>query len=313
MIMSINTSPSIKKLLIVGGTGFIGKHVAKEAIDRGYQVTIISKNYCAAPDKLEGAEYILVDITNNQDLWFNLKDKHFQYVINLGGYVNHANYFEGGGEVLSDHLTGTMNLVSCVNKKNLQCFIQIGSSDEYGDTTAPQHEEQREMPISTYSFAKTAATHFLQMLFRTEKFPAAILRPFLVYGAGQECNRFIPQVIEGCIRNKKFPLSNGDQLRDFCYIEDIVEVIFLVLHRKDIHGEIINIASGIPISIREVVTLIKTLVGLGEPQFGKIPYRNSENMSLYADISKAQCILNWSPQISLINGLEKTIVEYAKD
>jgi len=300
------------KLLIVGGTGFIGEAAAKEAVKRGFQVTIISKNNCPKSRQLKDIEYISVDITNKNSLQLVLKDKIFCYVLNLGGYIDHANYSNGGSEVYDVHFNGTKNLVTYIEKSNLKSFIQIGSSDEYGANVAPQNESQRELPISPYSFAKVAATHFLQMLYRTESFPSVILRPFLVYGIGQDDNRFIPQVVQGCIDNNQFPVSFGDQLRDFCYIDDVVDVILLALVNKNIHGEIINIASGVPISIKEVIILIKSLIGLGVPKFGLVPYRNNENMELYADISKAKKILDWSPRVNLVDGLKKVIDQYAK-
>jgi nucleoside-diphosphate-sugar epimerase len=209
--------------------------------------------------------------------------------------------------VFDVHFNGTKNLINCINKDSLRSFIQIGSSDEYGANLAPQNESQRESPISPYSFAKTTTTHFLQMLYRTEQFPVVILRPFLVYGPGQGMERFIPQVINGCIEGKKFPTSEGKQLRDFCFISDFVRSIFSSINNTESFGEVINIASGEPISIKDVVTKIQKIIAMGNPQFGKTAYRDGENMELYADITKAKKLLNWQPQISLEEGLKKTI------
>jgi len=294
-------------LLIVGGTGFIGRNMAKEAVNRGFQVSIVSKNDCPEFRRLKGVVYITADVVDKVKLSEVLKDKSFHYVINLGGYVNHVNYFDGGDEVFKVHFDGTKNLVSCIDKSNLKSFVQIGSSDEYGDNVAPQNESQRESPISPYSFAKVASTHFLQMLHKTEGFPAVVLRPFLVYGPGQDDNRFIPQIIQGCINDEEFPTSDGEQLRDFCYIDDIVDVILLALTDKKTYGEVINIASGVSISIKDVILLIKSLVGSGKPQFGLVLYRAGENMELYADISKAKEILGWSAQVDMTTGLDRTI------
>jgi len=295
------------KLLIVGGTGFIGRNVAREAISRGLQVTIISKSDYSPDKRLKGVEYISVDITNEKILLSKLKDKPFDYVLNVGGYVNHANYFNDGDKVFKVHFNGTKNLVNCINKSGLKSFVQIGSSDEYGKNSAPQNENQRELPISPYSFAKVAATHFLQMLHRTEGFPAVILRPFLVYGPEQDGNRFIPQIIKGCINNDNFPTSAGEQQRDFCYIDDIVDVILLALSNEKAHGEVINIASGEPITIRETINIVQKIVGYGKPEFGKIPYRKCENMTLFADISKAKELLKWTPEVAIEDGLQRTI------
>jgi len=295
------------KLLIVGGTGFIGNNVAKGAIRRGFQVSIISKNNCPLSKQLKGVEYIAVDITNKNNLLLELKDKTFNYVFNFGGYVDHSDYSNGGSEVFKVHFNGTMNLVDCINKANLQCFIQIGTSDEYGNNIAPQNESQRERPISPYSCAKVASTHFLQMLHRTENFPAVILRPFLVYGPGQEDSRFIPQIIKGCINNQKFPTSKGEQLRDFCFIDDFVQSVFYALNNGKAHGEVINIASGKPVSISEMINKIVSMINSGEPQFGKIDYRNGENMMLYANVSKSKKILHWNSVVGLDQGLKLTI------
>ena len=311
--MRENSNSSNDRLLITGGTGFIGTNVAKKAVNKGFQVSIISHNRCPTSKRLKGVDYISVDITKKKDLSYKLKYKTFNYVLNLAGYVNHRNYSSGGSEVFNTHFNGVVNLVNCINKTNLQSFIQIGSSDEYGSNIAPQNESQREIPISPYSFAKVAATHFLQMLYRTEKFPVVILRPFLVYGVGQNNNRFIPQVIHGCINNNPFPVSAGEQLRDFCYIDDIVDVIFLALTSRDIYGEVINIASGSPVSIKYVINKIVDIVGSGKPNFGQIDYRNMENMALYADISKAEKMLGWNASIGLEQGLKSVINSIIKN
>ena len=305
--MSKNILIKNNSILIVGGTGFIGSHIVKEALIRGLQVAVISKNHKPLSDRLKGVEYLCVDISQKDKLHNELKDKQFQYVVNLGGYVNHSNYSSGGDKVFDVHFNGAKNLINFLNKDVLKSFIQIGSSDEYGINSAPQNENQREAPISPYSFAKTATTQFLQMLYRTEQFPVVILRPFLVYGPGQGMDRFIPQVINGCIEGKEFPTSEGLQLRDFCFISDFVDSIFSSIGNTQAFGEVINIASGEPISIKEVVMKIQRIVDSGSPQFGNSSYRKGENMKLYANIKKAKTLLNWQPKISIKDGLKKTI------
>ena len=294
-------------LLIAGGTGFIGKNVAKHALNKGFNVTIISKNKPALSNKINNVQYINVDINDKRRLFIKLKNRSFNYVINLSGYVNHANYFNGGNKIFDTHFNGTVNLVECVNNKILKNFIQIGSSDEYGSNISPQKEQMREKPISPYSCAKVASTHFLQMLHKTHQFPVIILRLFLVYGIGQKNNRFIPQVIEGCIKKKSFPVSSGNQIRDFCYIDDVVKAIISSLRNKKSFGEVINIASGNPVKIKHVINSIIKKVGFGKADFGKIKYRNFENMKLYADVTKAKKLLNWKPTIALDEGLDLII------
>jgi nucleoside-diphosphate-sugar epimerase len=308
MMLHGNNYLTKESLLVIGGTGFIGTFVAKEAVQRGFNVSVVfNKNYSLVR-KIENIDYIKVDITNKNALRSKLKNIHFDHVINLSGYVDHGNYFDSGDKIIETHFQGVKNLVNTLDKQSLKSFVQIGSSDEYGLNSAPQIETQRELPISSYAFAKSASSHFLQMLYRTENLPLVVLRPFLVYGPGQDKNRFLPQVIEGCLSNLKFPVSEGAQLRDFCYITDIVDAILSSVGNKKAYGEVINIASGRAISIKDIVVMVRKIIGKGDPTFGEIKYRPGENMNLYANISKAKKILNWTPQVSLEKGLEITIL-----
>jgi nucleoside-diphosphate-sugar epimerase len=133
------------------------------------------------------------------------------------------------------------------------------------------------------------------------------LRLFLTYGPGQDDKRFLPQIIQGCLKGQSFATSAGEQLRDFCYVEDTVEAIILALQSDDVDGEVLNVASGQAISIREMISRVQAIVQSGEPRFGEIPYRPGENMALYADVKKIQQLLHWSPQTDIDAGLIKTI------
>ena len=298
------------RLLIVGGTGFIGNNLLPFAINLGYKVTILSIHRIKNEDKVFSVEYLNADICNFHELQNILSKNLFTYVINLSGYIDHSGFFDNGDKVIEAHFNGVKNIVKCVKHKGLKRFIQIGSSDEYGDNLAPQDESQRERPISPYSFAKVAASQFLQMLHKSDNFPVVILRLFLVYGPGQDINRFLPQVIQGCLMNKHIPLSHGRQLRDFCFVDDISIGILDALKRHKVKGELINLASGDPISIHKVVEEVREEIGMGIPEFGKIPFRSGENMQLYADISKAKRLLDWEPKTSFKEGLKKTVHSY---
>jgi nucleoside-diphosphate-sugar epimerase len=144
------------------------------------------------------------------------------------------------------------------------------------------------------------------MLFRTEGLPATTLRLFLTYGPGQDERRFVPQVIRGCLGRESFPASRGEQLRDFCFVQDTVEAVFAACLTPAARGEVINVASGQPVTIRHVVETIQRLVGGGCAEFGRIAYRPGENMALYADIAKARSLLGWEPRVSLAEGLAIT-------
>ena len=296
-------------LLVIGGTGFIGHHLIRMAKLKGWQTTSVSLNSPSEERVVSGVRYLYFDMTD-ENLAKKFLVEDFNYVVNLGGYINHKLFWEGGRDLIETHFTTLRNLLEFLPRHRLQRFVQIGSSDEYGNAPAPQHEKLREQPISPYSLAKVANTHFLQMLHRTEKFPAVILRLFLTYGPGQDAGRFLPQIIRGCLDNIEFPTSAGEQLRDFCYVEDIIRAILKALVEPEVEGEVLNVASGDPISIRSMIAKVCNLTGSGRPQYGEVLNRPGENMKLYADINKVQETLSWSPQVSLEQGLQETISWY---
>jgi nucleoside-diphosphate-sugar epimerase len=299
------------KILIVGGTGFIGRHLTVKCLERTPHVACLGlKNNIERTLSAKKIEFLHANIGNKSQLEAVLNNRPFNYIFNLGGYIDHTPYFKGGRKLIESHLIGLMNLIDCLDMSSLKCFIQAGSSDEYGNAPSPQRETVREMPISPYSFAKAAASHFMQMLSDREGFPGAVLRFFLVYGPAQDNKRFLPQIINACLMNSDFKTSEGKQLRDFCYIEDVVDAMLRAALSPDARGHIINIASGVPVPIREVVKKVVTMTGGGTPLWGSYPYREGENMELYADISLAKSLLGWEPNVAFEDGLKKTIDYY---
>ena len=228
----------------------------------------------------------------------------------MGGYIDHKLFHDGGDKQIEVHFKGLRNIVKHLSRKNLIRFVQIGSSDEYGNLPSPQRENFREKPISPYSLAKLSCTNFLHMLNVTENFPSTILRLFLTYGPGQDLNRFLPHIINSCLNNKEFNTTKGNQLRDFCYVDDVINAIFLALKSGKANGQIFNVGSGKPISIKKITNTIHKIIKKGKPQFGKIPYRKGENMKLYANINKIKKILKWYPKINLQEGIRRTIESY---
>lgn len=305
MAFELQNNPfAAAKVLVTGGTGFIGSRLVATLLSLGAKVDSLG-----VTDKpvVEGATKVICDLADRVSVQRKLKQRNYDYVFNLGGYIGHAAMAEGGRDIFQVHMGGLLNLVEAVSGPSLKGFVQVGSSDEYGDSPSPQVETLREAPISPYSLAKTAATHFIQMQAKTQDFPGVATRLFLTYGPGQDMQRFFPQIITGCLQAKEFPTSEGRQLRDFCFVDDTVEGLLLAATTEKAHGEVINIASGKPIQIRDAIMMIRDLVGAGTPKFGEVAYRPGESMSLYADVSKAQQLLGWQAQSSMEEGLKQTI------
>ena len=148
------------QLLVIGGTGFIGHHLLRLAVEKKWIVTSLSLTLPKTERHVSGVNYLCGDILNLKQIEKILRNKDFDYVVNLGGYVNHTLFQEGGRQQVEEHFTAIQNLFTVLSREKLQRFIQIGSSDEYGNAPAPQHEHLREAPISPYSLGKVATTHF---------------------------------------------------------------------------------------------------------------------------------------------------------
>ena len=121
---------------------------------------------------------------------------------------------------------------------------------------------------------------------------------------------FYLRLLKVVFLEKEFGTSSGEQLRDFCYIDDITDGILKAMKSDSVNGEIINLASGDPISIRTVIEKVKTFIGKGNPKFGKMAYRVGENMRLYADTSRAEHLLGWSSKTTIEDGIKKTVDHY---
>ena len=299
------------KVLIAGGTGFLGAALTQHLSSNGFQCTVLARS-AAKQKQVNGVEYRACDLTEVKNLRQCINDDEFHYVVNLSGAINHSPLIDGGVDVINNHFGSTLNLLSSINRQSLRRFIQVGSSDEYGYQPAPQSETMESRPFSSYSFAKSASTELIFMLQKTENIPAVVLRPFLIYGPGQDENRIVPSIIIGCINNREVKLTAGEQLRDFCYVDDFCRAVELSIEGNNVDGKIFNIGSGVPTSIKALANLIRNQVGSGTLVFGAVPYRTGENFELFADNQAALNILGWTPNIGLHEGIKQTISYYER-
>ena len=169
----MNTFQPEDRVLIIGGAGFIGRRLTERCLKDTLHVTCLRLSSSdSRKQHLQNLEILQADISNKEQLMHVLQERLFDYVFNLGGYIDHTPYLKGGRRLIESHFIGLMNLVDCLDKERLKGFVQIGSSDEYGNAPAPQKETMREMPISPYSLSKAAASQFIQMLSHTEGFLA---------------------------------------------------------------------------------------------------------------------------------------------
>ena len=294
-----------KKILVIGGTGFIGYHLLKKSVGR-YKVYSLSVNKIKKSEKVNKVTYLRGDISSKRSLRKALKLNNFDYIVNLGGYIDHVNK----QLAYKTHFKGCKNLVDFFKKKKLQLFVQIGSSTEYGKQKSPNLETLGGKPSTIYAKSKLDASKFLFNFTRKNYFPFTILRLYQVYGPEQKKNRLIPFVIDSCFKKSEFKCSSGLQVKDFLYVDDAVDAILKCFKNKKIINNVINIGSGQKISIKNLILKIVKKIGHGKPIFGVLKRRLDEPLRSYPSINKAKKILLWSPKIKLDEGLKKTIRYY---
>tara|TARA_B100001248_G_scaffold50550_2_gene32700 strand:- start:11470 stop:12390 length:921 start_codon:yes stop_codon:yes gene_type:complete len=300
------------KIIVIGGTGFLGFHFSKLCLKKKMTVISLSRKKPPKNKYLEKVKYLHSDISIKSQIFKNLKyHLDADFIVNFGGEVNHKRK----NNVLKSHYFGVKNISEIFLDQNLKKFIQIGTSLEYGKSKSPHNELIKPKPISDYGKAKFIATTFLLNLYKKKNFPVSIVRPYQVYGPYQDKNRLIPIVIKSSLKNIKFPCSNGNQFRDFLYVDDFVRFIFQIMNskNKDSAGEIFNVGYGKTIKVKTVIQLINSLIKKGKPIFGKIKLRKEENLITYPNIKKAKILLKWKPKISFREGIKKTINFYKKE
>ena len=295
-----------KTILIAGGTGFIGYHLAKKCVQKNWNVTSISKNKPKKKRYLKKVKYIIGDVSKLNFIKKTIV-KDYNYVVNLSGYVDHSSKVSRKKIIFNSHYTGCKNMVDVLSEKKIESFVQIGTGNEYGNSSSPQSEKISCNPKTAYAKAKLLSTKYLIKCFEEKNFPGTILRIYQVYGPKQDQNRFIPNIIEGCRKNINFPCSKGDQSRDFLFVSDAVEAIIKSLIIKKSNGNIINIGQGKAVKIKKIIILIKNIFKKGNPIFGAIKMRSDELKTIYPNIKKAKKILGWTPKVSLKNGIKKSI------
>ncbi len=295
-----------KRLLVVGGTGFLGNHILKKGVQLGFKLHCISLKIPKAKLKIKSVKYLSLDIRDKNNL-NRIKNK-FEYIVNVSGYGGfNKNYKDSQNS--DAQFTGLKNLATFFLNKKIKKFIQIGSSLEYGKNKSPNKENMiSNSPLTDYGKLKLNSTIYLKFLYKFFNFPTVIFRLYQVYGPEQKNNRLIGYVINSIKKNKRIHVSKGEQIRDFLYVSDFVDAIFLALNKKNIEGEIFNIGYGKGYKVKEVIdNIVKLFPNKKKIRISSSKDNKKELKILFPNINKAKKYLNWQPKISLIEGLKRLI------
>jgi UDP-glucose 4-epimerase len=293
----------MSRLLITGGTGYIGSKLIHFLSKKNFEVVVTSRK--ASADSILCKTAIL-DLRNKNAVKKLFKEYNPQYIINLVGTkfigVNlkqEMQYYKDNQKIVQNILDSANNL------SDLRKFITLGSCDEYGESNLPFSEAMHEEPKNNYGAFKLSVTERVSALSKSHSLPGLVLRPSVVYGPGQLNEMFIPSLFKAGILNKEFNMTIGQQSRDFLFVGDLIIAIFKFLSSdEDINGEVFNIAHGSSVKLKDIAEKVEDLFNRKFVNYGIIKYRSDEVMNYCVDIKKSKVAVNWEPKISIESGLD---------
>jgi nucleoside-diphosphate-sugar epimerase len=304
----------VKKILITGGSGFIGNHVAQVLLKQGLEVKI----YDLKPSSLSKVESVQGDILDEVQL--EQAAHGCDAIVHLAAQISVPRSIENPEETYNINVTGTQNVIACAEKMGIRRVLLASSAAVYGDATAiPLKEETIGTLLSPYATSKYDNEHQV-VLARERGLEAVALRFFNVYGPNQSVQgayaAVIPKVIE-TITSGQRPVIFGDgqQTRDFVHVQDVAMGIFklLSIDWDKVHSHVYNIATQQQISILELIEAVNlNCVELGILEAPVQPlFENSRIGDIQhsvANIEKIREQIEWSPTIDFHQGI-RTLLE----
>jgi nucleoside-diphosphate-sugar epimerase len=213
-------------------------------------------------------------------------------------------------KMINTNYIGSINLLDACIEEGLDCFINTGSSSEYGIKEKSMKELDLLEPIDIYGASKSAATLYCQALAKKYNLPIFTLRLFSPYGYYEESTRLIPYLIVSMLKNQKIKISSPYAVRDFIFIEDVIDAFLLTIDKKDqiLPGTILNVGSGSDTKVIEVFEILKGIVDYKMNFTVEGFPRESDILRVWrTNTEKIQKILGWYPKYNLEDGLIKTV------
>ena len=309
-------------ILITGGAGFIGSSIANRLIDLGHSITIIDNESTGIKSNIpKKAKYYKGSINNQDDLKLIFKNS-FDAVLHIAGQVSIINSFIDPIKDLHTNTQGTLNMLHMCIKYKISRFIYASTMTLYDNNIEPPFNEKTNCsPKSYYGITKLAAESYVHATSNRSDldfvFNVTSFRMFNVYGPNQALDNPYQGVlgifIGNVLRNEPIKIfGDGNQTRDFIYIDDVVDAWVMALDNKETYGKILNLGSGQELSINEISKKVINAFGINNKiQILYKPSRPGEQRYVYSDNSKINKVLSWVPKVKFNEGLIKTI-EWAK-
>ncbi len=303
--------------LVTGGAGFIGSHICEALISRGDRVRILDNFATGKRDTAQrlqelGAEFVEGDIRSYHIVRDAVRDV---------GAILHLAALPSVPRSVKDPITtnevnvgGTLNVLDAAREGGVERVVFASSSSVYGSNIQlPKSEDMIPQPISPYAVSKLAGEKYCQAFTKSYGLDTVSLRYFNVFGPRQDPQSayaaFIPKCLLALRSSARFVIDgDGSQSRDFTYVSNVVQANLRALEAENIGGEVFNVACGDSLSVKEVVQHLQEMTGcMGNVTHG--PGRVGDVPHSLADISRAQELLGYEPELSAITGLQRIAVQ----
>jgi len=307
-----------RKVLVTGAGGFIGSHLAELLTREGAEVRAFVRYTSrgdhgwlehASPEAAEAIEVFRGDLANPEAVRSALRGR--EVVFHLGALIPIPYSYRHPREFVTANVEGTLNVLEAARYEEPRRIVHTSTSEVYGTAQrVPIDEEHPLHPQSPYAATKVGADQLALSYQRSFGTGIAIVRPFNTYGPRQSARAVIPTIVTQALSQQTIELGATDTTRDFLYVGDSVGGIMRCGLADGIEGQVINLGTGVEVSIAEVVQRVQRLldrelpVGIDER---RLRPPDSEVERLVADTAKAKELLGWEPEVDLDEGLRRTI------
>ena len=294
-----------QRVLVTGGRGFLGSHVVRTLRACNRDVAVLTRAAAAtiAGDDHRAVTVISGSLQDSERLRDQLAAWQPDACIHLAWNVEPGRYLDSPENLQA--LNGTLTLLQALIEAGCRSVAMAGTCAEYDTDGGWLTEETPLRPRTLYAASKASGSMLVQQIAKESGTSVAWARIFYPYGPFEDLRRAVPALILSLLNGRRFAASTGDQVRDYVYGSDVASA-FVTLIDQDASGAF-NVASGVPISIRQLMETIGDKLGGRELiDFGAAPPRAWEPRFIAGDISRLES-LGWSPQYTLDRGLDDTI------
>jgi len=311
----------MSNVLVTGGAGFIGSNLTEALLQRGHFVRVLDdfstgkRENLIFDKKFPSLEIVEGDIREFSTCQKAVKG--IEYVFHQAALPSVQRSIEDPETSNAVNVGGTLNILLAAKETGVKRVIYASSSSVYGDTPAlPKHEEMPSNPLSPYALQKYIGEQYCRLFYQLYGLDTISLRYFNIFGPKQDPNSLysavIPKFIDALLQGRPpIIFGDGEQSRDFTYIENVVQANLLAMSAEHLHGEAINIARGKRISLNQLLNVLKEILGSKLSPIYQEPRKGDVKHSL-ADICKGKEILNYEPTVGVEIGLEKTVEFFQK-